>query len=179
MSNVPPPPPAASFGWPTSLGAVRYAGFLRRLAGSLLDALLYGLAFVPVGLVGGLLFAVGFNDCVVDPVTDELVCDGRENIPAIVGAIAVLGIGWLAILVVYLRSLAKKGQTWGRRIVGIRVVDVNTGRSPGWGRAIGRTLFAQVISGNFCFLGYLWMLWDGRKQTWHDKVASTAVVVVR
>jgi uncharacterized RDD family membrane protein YckC len=25
-------------------------------------------------------------------------------------------------------------------------------------------------------LGYLWMLWDAEKQTWHDKVAKTYVV---
>jgi uncharacterized RDD family membrane protein YckC len=27
----------------------------------------------------------------------------------------------------------------------------------------------------FC-LGFLWMLWDPNKQTWHDKVAQTYVV---
>jgi uncharacterized RDD family membrane protein YckC len=25
-------------------------------------------------------------------------------------------------------------------------------------------------------LGYLWMLWDPNKQTWHDKVAQSVVV---
>ena len=36
-------------------------------------------------------------------------------------------------------------------------------------------LFASFISG-FLYLGYLWMLWDGRKQTWQDKVVSSIVI---
>jgi hypothetical protein len=27
-----------------------------------------------------------------------------------------------------------------------------------------------------CLLGYLWALWDERKQTWHDKVVNSIVV---
>ena len=26
------------------------------------------------------------------------------------------------------------------------------------------------------YLGYLWMLWDDKKQTWHDKVVGSSVV---
>ena len=37
-------------------------------------------------------------------------------------------------------------------------------------------MFAGFISGQICYLGYLWMLWDGKNQTWHDKVAGTFVV---
>ena len=44
------------------------------------------------------------------------------------------------------------------------------------GAAVGRYLFAAFISGNFLLLGYLWSLWDDRKQTWHDKVVSSVVV---
>jgi uncharacterized RDD family membrane protein YckC len=32
------------------------------------------------------------------------------------------------------------------------------------------------LSGIVCLLGYLWMLWDKEKQTWHDKLATTVVV---
>jgi uncharacterized RDD family membrane protein YckC len=30
----------------------------------------------------------------------------------------------------------------------------------------------------FFYIGYLWMLWDREKQTWHDKVARSVVVPV-
>lgn len=153
------------------------AGFWRRLGGMLLDGLLYGLVWVPFAVVGFvLIFAVGLDECSTDPLTDDLVCNGRENVGAIVaGGLALLA-GWLLAVYLYLRALATRGQTWGRKIAGVRVVDAATGGPPGWGKAIGRTLFASFVSANVCYLGYLWMLWDSQRQTWHDKVASTLVL---
>jgi uncharacterized RDD family membrane protein YckC len=71
------------------------------------------------------------------------------------------------------------GQTLGKKAVGIRVADIATGAPIGYGRALGRTLF-KIISWLFGLfpLGYLWMLWDDQKQTWHDKVARAVVVPV-
>jgi uncharacterized RDD family membrane protein YckC len=42
---------------------------------------------------------------------------------------------------------------------------------------VGR-YFGRILSGIACFLGYLWMLWDPEKQTWHDKLTNTVVVPV-
>lgn len=36
--------------------------------------------------------------------------------------------------------------------------------------------FASILSGIVIFLGYLWMIWDPKKQTWHDHLAKTVVV---
>jgi len=46
----------------------------------------------------------------------------------------------------------------------------------GFGKALGRELFATVFSGQIFCLGYLWMLWDDKQQTWHDKVVGSIVV---
>jgi uncharacterized RDD family membrane protein YckC len=35
---------------------------------------------------------------------------------------------------------------------------------------------AAVLSVMVLFLGFLWMIWDSNKQTWHDKIAGTVVV---
>ena len=43
------------------------------------------------------------------------------------------------------------------------------------GTAFVRSLM-KLISGAVLLIGYLWMLWDPEKQTWHDKVAGTYVV---
>jgi uncharacterized RDD family membrane protein YckC len=69
------------------------------------------------------------------------------------------------------------GQTVGKRLCGIRVVDVDGRRSIGYARAATRYLMSYV-SGFALLLGYLWMLWDSEKQTWHDKVANSVVVPV-
>jgi uncharacterized RDD family membrane protein YckC len=149
------------------------------LGGNLLDGLLYGLAAAPAVIVGlVLIIGVGLGDCTTDPFTDELVCNGREKVGPIVAGALVIAAGVLLIMALYLRALAKTGQTWGRRIAGLQVIDARSGAAPGWGKAIGRSLFAYFISGSICYLGYLWMLWDGDKQTWHDKVAGTLVIRV-
>lgn len=67
------------------------------------------------------------------------------------------------------------GQTIGKRALGIRVIDLDTGGPVGYGRAAIRYV-GRIVSGFVFALGYLWMLWDGQKQTWHDKMASTVVV---
>ena len=72
--------------------------------------------------------------------------------------------------------MGKTGQTWGARIVGVKVIDERTGAPIGFGRALGRSLFASFISANVFYLGYLWMLWDDKKQTWQDKVVTSVVV---
>ena len=67
------------------------------------------------------------------------------------------------------------GQTAGKRLLGIRVIDFATGGPIGYGRAAIRAV-ARYISQIPCYLGYLWMLWDKEKQTWHDKLANDVVV---
>jgi uncharacterized RDD family membrane protein YckC len=47
----------------------------------------------------------------------------------------------------------------------------------GYGRAFGRAL-VSIVSGLVIAIGYLWMLWDPRKQTWHDKAVSSLPVRV-
>jgi uncharacterized RDD family membrane protein YckC len=167
-------PPYEAGAFASTAPTPEYAGFWIRFGGYLLDGLLYGLLYLPFLSAGIALMAVGFDDCVT--IDDELVCNGRENEGSIAGGVALMVVGAIVVFVVYLRGLARSGMTWGRRIVGIKVVRTDDGSAPGWGKAIGRTLFANWISASIFYLGYLWMLWDGQKQTWHDKVAGTYVV---
>jgi uncharacterized RDD family membrane protein YckC len=67
------------------------------------------------------------------------------------------------------------GQTVGKRALGIRVIDFRIGDSIGHGRAFIRWI-SRILSTIPCLLGYFWMLWDGEKQTWHDKLATSVVV---
>ena len=72
----------------------------------------------------------------------------------------------------------ERGQTYGRRALGIQVRSAETGGTVGYGRAFGRYLITQVF-GIFVLpllVDYLWPLWDSRNQTLHDKVASTIVI---
>jgi uncharacterized RDD family membrane protein YckC len=70
------------------------------------------------------------------------------------------------------------GQSLGKKACGIRVVDLSLGGPIGPGRALIRWI-CRWISLVALGLGYLWMLWDPEKQTWHDKLANAVVVPVR
>jgi uncharacterized RDD family membrane protein YckC len=67
------------------------------------------------------------------------------------------------------------GQTPGNAALSIRVVGKDDGAPIGYGRAFVRWL-VSLVSGFVILIGYLWMLWDGEKQTWHDKAANAVVV---
>jgi uncharacterized RDD family membrane protein YckC len=67
------------------------------------------------------------------------------------------------------------GQTLGMKALSIRVVDFDGGGPIGYGRATVRALVQYFLSG-ILYLGYLWMLWDKEKQTWHDKASRSVVV---
>ena len=73
---------------------------------------------------------------------------------------------------------AKWGQTPGKRLVGIRVVDAE-GREPGIRRALMREVVGKFISSSALYTGFFWPLWDSQGQAWHDKIAGTYVVPAR
>ena len=69
------------------------------------------------------------------------------------------------------------GQTPGMRVMRIRAIDIHTGGRVDYGRCVTRYVIGQ-LSGLLLGLGYLWMLWDPYRQTWHDRAAGTVIVPV-
>lgn len=68
----------------------------------------------------------------------------------------------------------RAGQTPGKSVVGIRVVKKDGAAlsdTDAFIRAIG-----YQVSALFCGLGFIWAIFDGNNQTWHDKLAGTYVV---
>ncbi|MEY4173423.1 MAG: hypothetical protein RI900_588, partial [Actinomycetota bacterium] len=158
----------------------RRALFGSRFVGWLVDGLLYGLLqalFIGVGV--GLIVASS-KDCIdqIDP-NAEFTCTASEiNAPLLFAGICVIALGVLFVAILYVRSLGLTGQTWGRRVAKVKVVDQHSLQPLGFGRALGRCLFGVFISSSLFYLGYLWMLWDSEKQTWHDKVVGSIVIDV-
>jgi uncharacterized RDD family membrane protein YckC len=69
----------------------------------------------------------------------------------------------------------RTGQSWGRHLMGIDLVGAADGRPVGMRRAFLRDL-AHLVDTLSCFLGWLWPLWDHRKQTFADKLTGTVVL---
>jgi uncharacterized RDD family membrane protein YckC len=70
------------------------------------------------------------------------------------------------------------GQSWGKRIVGLRLVRMADGQPVGGGIAFVRDV-AHTIDALVCYIGYLMPLWDDRRQTIADKLLNTVVLDVR
>lgn len=68
------------------------------------------------------------------------------------------------------------GQSVGKKIAGARLVSELNGQPIGGGQAIGR-YFVHILDG-FCLVGYLFPLWDPKRQTFADKIMKTVVLAV-
>ena len=78
----------------------------------------------------------------------------------------------------------RRGQTPGKRLVGIRVIKDN-GEPSGWGYTFLREFVIKGLLGGFLSgmtggiyfaAAHLWPLWDRDRQALHDKMIGTLVV---
>jgi uncharacterized RDD family membrane protein YckC len=67
-----------------------------------------------------------------------------------------------------------RGTTVGGIICGLRVVRLD-GRAIDWPTAITRAL-ASFLSLIVAGLGFIWVVFDAERQSWHDKIAGTVIV---
>ena len=79
------------------------------------------------------------------------------------------------IFINYFYFYVRYGQSFGKRFIGLRVVRTD-GEPLDYKTAVLRHLAGYPLSVLFFGLGLLWVLWDGRHQGWHDKLAKTVVV---
>jgi uncharacterized RDD family membrane protein YckC len=77
---------------------------------------------------------------------------------------------------VWFLTLLPKGLTPGKKLLGLQVLNQQTGAIPGFGTMFLREIVGRFLSGLFLGLGYFWALWDKNAQAWHDKLAGTVVV---
>jgi hypothetical protein len=87
---------------------------------------------------------------------------------------------WLAALAwgIYNSVLGgQTGQSYGKKMVGTKVVGTGTLEPIGGAMGFGRLLL-HILDSIPCYLGYLWPLWDSKRQTFSDKVIGTYVLKV-
>lgn len=72
---------------------------------------------------------------------------------------------------------ASNGQTLGKKAMGIKVVDL-AGNKPTAMTFFLREIIGKLVSSIILLIGYLMILWDGKKQGLHDKIAGTVVIRV-
>jgi len=91
----------------------------------------------------------------------------------IIGFLASLAaLGWT----IYNRWIVagRTGQSWGKRVTSITLISEQTGHPIGPLNAFLRDL-VHILDG-VAYVGYLWPLWDDKRQTFADMLLNTIVI---
>ena len=159
------------------------ATWVQRLAAHLIDLLLAG-GSITMGILG-LAIAIGST-------TNESRGHYLIEVCKLLGeefgrGLSTVGTAALLIYAVWFAIRLSSGQTPGKHVAGIRVVQAH-GEPSGWGCTFVREVILKgmivhvltiITAGLFYVVNYLWPLWDKSSQTLHDKMATTLVVQAR
>ena len=155
MSNVPPPPPPPPPGMPPPRMGMPYGA----------PATPGNLAQWPQRALGGLI------DFVAPSIVSNVVGRGSASLGALLSLVA---LGW-GIYNAYLNGTT--GQSIGKKVAGLKVISEQTGQVIGGGMGILRWL-CHLVDSIICLVGWLFPLWDAKRQTIADKIMKTVVITV-
>jgi uncharacterized RDD family membrane protein YckC len=139
---------------------MRYASYSRRASALTIDSIWWTVIvlFVPLG-----------------PSTEDLLVAPEAFASTIVLWLAV---GQCIPILVTGVLWAVWGTSPGKRALHLRIVDANTGMRMTGMQAGLRTL-GYLLSFATCGAGFLWVLFNPRKQALHDRIANTVVIDCR
>jgi uncharacterized RDD family membrane protein YckC len=151
-----------------------YAPWPRRVLAFLLDA-------VPIVILAALavilLYLTRIRGCDGDPSARDLGAQCASNSSPL-GVICFVAT-WVAIVAYGVWNFGYRqgttGSSVGKSALHLKVVDDASGQPIGFLRSVIRQ-FAHVVEPLTLGLGYLWPLWDAKRQTFADKLASTVCV---
>jgi uncharacterized RDD family membrane protein YckC len=183
-------PVYAGGGGPAYPGSLAYveqnfgkvADFGQRALAYLIDTALTLIGLVPV-IIGIIVLTVGASNSVTTTTDDfGTTVSSTDFDPALaavgglliaVGALISIGITiWNRIF-----KMGRTGQSVGKKVIGLYLLDDKTGRPIGAGMCFLRELVQSLVN-QIVYLGWLWMLWDTDKQTLGDKSVHSNVVVL-
>ncbi|BDU15137.1 RDD family protein [Lysobacter auxotrophicus] len=148
-------------------GEIVYAGFWKRLAALMIDALVVTVAYYVILVVAMIAFGIGMAG----------TFSSETSSPAGIAALlAVIYLTYPVVSGLYYVTLESSSTqaTLGKMAVGIKVTD-DTGRRLGRGRALGRWA-SHLLCYLTLYIGYFMAGFTDRKRGLHDMVASTLVV---
>lgn len=144
------------------------AGRGARLGAAILDSIIVSVVIVPVMFAGGY-----WSSVMAAAAAGEQVAMATQLMWGVVGIAIAFAIQFW--------PLSQTGQTWGKKIVGVKIVDM-AGDQPGVGVLLGRRyLFANGVAlvplvGWLISLVNILFIFRGDKRCLHDLVAGTQVV---
>lgn len=148
-------PPKADLAQDSPDRDVAYAGFWIRVVASILDSI--WLILLTLAL-GRMIYGAYYFE------TAELILGWGDFF-----------ISYVLPFILTLLFWAYRSATPGKMILGLKIVDADTLGKVSNGRLALRYL-GYYLSTLALMLGFLWVIWDKRKQGWHDKIARTVVI---
>jgi uncharacterized RDD family membrane protein YckC len=135
-------------------------------------------------IVDGLILIVPAVILTIVVVAIAAGSDTGAIVTGILGFLAYLVVAFIYAPVLMSRDGQRNGQTWGKQMLGVRVVrDNGQSMSFGWAalREIAVKGLALGIAGSVIplipyLLDYLWPLWDDENRALHDMIVSTHVL---
>jgi uncharacterized RDD family membrane protein YckC len=173
-----PPAPQAGPGYPPApagpgpaLPKEAYTPWFTRVLAWLIDS-------IPIFVVYGIgyLVLIGTQEkaCVTDTSgydLGEFCATGASTL----GQISMV-LAWLVALAYVIWNYGYRqgttGSSIGKSIMKFKVVSEKTGQPIGFGMSVVRQI-AHIVDGIVCYIGYLWPLWDDKRQTFADKIMTT------
>jgi uncharacterized RDD family membrane protein YckC len=180
----PPPPPGGGYQAPQAAGGYpppaaagpalpkeAYTPWFTRVLAWIID-------YIPVAILMGIGYGLLIGTQETACITDTSEYDLGEFC-----ATGASTLGQLSVAVCWLLSIAyiiwnygyrqgTTGSSIGKSILKFKVVSEKTGQPIGFGLSIVRQL-AHLIDGAICYIGYLFPLWDAKRQTIADKIMTT------
>jgi len=161
-----------AYGQPAYGGAAPdYAHWIKRVGAYLVDGLLTSLAGIPLWIGYGILAAN--TTTTVNPdgtTTTNMSGGGASFVLILIGVVTSIAFFvWNTCL-----KQGRTGYSIGKGVLGIKLIGEASGQPIGGGMAFLRYL-CHIVDG-ICYIGYLWPLWDRKRQTFADKIMSTIVI---
>ncbi|MBU2899183.1 RDD family protein [Vibrio hepatarius] len=134
---------------------LQYAGFLPRLGATLIDTVLLLLLTIPImyWAYGELYWS-----------SDDFLLGGWDLI-----------LNWVCPLIASIIFWVYRSATPGKMVFNLAVLNAKTGQPLTVSTSIIR-YFSYYISAIPLCLGFIWIIFNHKKQGWHDLIAGTIVV---
>lgn len=145
-----------------------YSGFFRRTFAFILDVLIVSL---PTFFFFGPMVAFQVASFGVTPENLSTVQAGLLGATVFSWQLVTLILAWLYFA---LWESGAKQSTWGKRLLGLKVVGAN-GERIGFGRATAR-FFCKSLSYFIFYIGFIMAAFTNRKRALHDMIVETYVV---
>jgi uncharacterized RDD family membrane protein YckC len=153
-------------------GTTSYAGWGTRFVAYLIDCLILGTAAVIF------VFVLAF---ILVRISAFLGISARGGLIWLIPYLVMYGAIVAAAVWYFPYHWSESGQTICQKMMHVKVVRED-GSLPSLGRSILRYIVGMGILDSILFglpIGWLWPLWDAKKQAWHDKIAGTIVIKVQ